>query len=111
MVRASLAGSVRTEPPAREFHVAEGPRAGGRQHFWDGRASTGRWPNGLCSMNLGDVGARQVGDAWTYVVSVCGGGSRMPDGPSGKSAFGQYESPGVPGGLREQASVAARKPR
>ncbi|MGW0819305.1 TetR/AcrR family transcriptional regulator [Streptomyces viridiviolaceus] len=42
--------------------------------------------------------------------SVCRVVSRMFDGSSGKSAFGQHESPGVPGGLPEQASVSARKP-
>ncbi len=115
-------GLVRTAPPDPGVPGAKpsfasstlpGSRAGGwrRSGFRGGPASTGRRPEGPFSTKRSGVGARQVGDACTHVVSVCGRVSRRVDGSSGKSAFGQRESPGVPKGLTEQASMTAGEPR
>ncbi len=43
------------------------------------------------------------------VTSVCTG-FRMPDGPSGKSAFGQHESPRDPGRSSQQAPLLSDTP-
>lgn len=111
-------------PPQRPRHDSLRSRALRCSHS---RLNSGRLPGvvrsacrprgGVRDRGHGDIRTRkgmiliiEADDLGTVsVTSVCTG-FRMPDGPSGKSAFGQHESPRDPGRSSQQAPLLRDTP-